>query len=130
MATRISLIRSARQKEERQQIGTFVTPFAQSLIDVEIQCLVRLSEAARDANQIQVALNSVVRAQLLEKVPSFPVLQEFASVMWLQKEEQVAVQYLSRLASDPVISHQGSINKTQKAALLARLVRTPLAYLN
>lgn len=124
MATRISLIRSTRQKEERQRIGTFITPFAQSLIDVEKKCLVRLSEAARDASQIQIALNSVVRAQLLEKTPSFSVLQEFASVLWVQKEEQVAVQYLSRLASGPGTPHQHleeSVDLTQQAALLARL---------
>ncbi|KAF9466074.1 hypothetical protein BDZ94DRAFT_1319724 [Collybia nuda] len=122
MATRISLIRSARQKEERQRIGTSTTPFAQNLIDVEQKCLVRLSEAARDANQIQIAINSVVRAQLLEKSPSFYILQEFASVLWAQKEEQMAVQYLSRLASSPEFTNvDESADAIQLAALLTRL---------
>jgi ataxia telangiectasia mutated family protein len=125
MATRISLIRSVRQKEERQQIGILLTPFAQSLIEVEKKCLVRLSEAARDAHQIQIALNSVVRAQRLESSPSFEVSQEFASVLWIQKEEKLAVQFLKELIArdEPKMPSQNPINATQKASLLARLVR-------
>lgn len=117
MATRISLIRSVRQKEERQQIGTSISAFAQGLIDIERKCLVRLSEAARDANQMQVALNSVARAQRLDSSLFLDVSQEFASVLWLQKEERLAVQFLG-----DVITRSTSNEPTQKAVLLARLV--------
>jgi ataxia telangiectasia mutated family protein len=124
MATRISLIRSIRQKEERAQIGYLVAPFARALIDVEKSCLVRLSEAARDAHQIQIALNSIVRAQRLEKVSTFEVSQEFASVLWRQKEQKLAVQFLKDLAMRPnaeIPSHDATDDK-KKALLLARLV--------
>lgn len=123
MASRISLIRSARQKEERQRIGTLITPFNQGLIDIEKQCLVRMSQAARKAKQVQIALNSVIRAQGLEKSPSFAVFEEFASVLWCQKEEKFAVEFLDRLRSDDRHKHiQGTVSDTQRALLLSRLV--------
>lgn len=124
MATRISLLRSVRRNEERQQIGTLTTPFAQGLMDIEKGCLLRLSEAARNENQIQIALNSVIRAQRLEQSSSFPVLQEFSNVLWRQKEEQVAVRLLERLVSqDSQTSTNATITPAKKAVLLARLVR-------
>jgi serine-protein kinase ATM len=124
MATRISLLRSVRRNEERQQIGTLTTPFAQGLMDIEKGCLLRLSEAARNVNQIQIALNSVIRAQRLEKSSSFAVTQEFSNVLWRQKEEQVAVQFLERLVSQGFkLSDHATISPTKKAVLLARLVR-------
>jgi serine-protein kinase ATM len=124
MATRISLIRSVRQKEERNQIGDLITPFTQRLVDVEKYCLVQLSEAARDAHQIQIALNSIVRAQRLEKTASFEVSQEFASVLWLQKEEKLAVQFMKELVGrdDKNVPATDRIDNTRKAMLLARLV--------
>lgn len=123
MATRMSLIRSLRQKEQRERIGDLVTPFIRSLIDVETRCLVRLSEAARDANQIQIALNSVVRAQTLENPPRPDVSQEFSSVLWFQKEEKLAVQFLERVIPPEEAATQNPIAKSKRALLLARLVR-------
>jgi ataxia telangiectasia mutated family protein len=124
MATRISLIRSVRQREQREQIGTLLAPFAQGLIEVEKQCLVRLSAAARESNQMQVALNSIVRAQGLEDIPTFEVSQEFANVLWSQKEQKLAVQFLKDLVERS--SHAAPselVNKNNKASSLARLVR-------
>jgi serine-protein kinase ATM len=124
MATRISLLRSVRRNEERQQIGILTTPFALGLMDIEKGCLLRLSEAARNVNQIQIALNSVIRAQRLEKVPSIAVTQEFSNVLWRQKEEQVAVQFLEKLVTqDSKSSDDVTMNPTQEAILFARLVR-------
>jgi ataxia telangiectasia mutated family protein len=122
MATRVSLIRSVRQKEERDQIGNLLSPFARGLIDVEKQCLLRLSEAARDAHQHQIALNSIVRAQRLERTTSFEVSQEFASVLWLQGEERLAVQFLKELLNKAEVG-MPTQDKTRSALLLARLVR-------
>jgi ataxia telangiectasia mutated family protein len=125
MATRISLIRSVRQKEKRDQIGTLVTPFIHGLTALETRCLVGLSEAARDANQIQIALNSIVRAQNLEeRTHDFDVSQEFACVLWFQKEQKLAIQFLKDLLhqyNGPIVS--GSpMDETKKALILARLV--------
>ena len=124
MATRISLVRAARQKEERDQIGNIVSPFAQSLKEIEKKCLIRLSEAARAAGQVQIALNSVVHSQKLEEAATFDVSQEFASVLWLQREQKLAVQFLKELLN----SDNGAgtrIITERKAQLLAQLVNIP-----
>jgi serine-protein kinase ATM len=123
MATRISLLHSMRQKEQRQQIGDMISPLASTLIDIEKQCLIRISEAARESQNLQVALNSVVRAQKLEQSPSAAVSQEFASVLWLQKEHKFAVQFMK----DLIERHYRDVKKdttgiTRKALLLSRLV--------
>lgn len=123
MATRISLIRSVRQKEQREQIGTLLAPFVRGLIEVEKKCLVRLSVAAREANQQQIALNAIVRAQGLEDVSTFEVSQEFARVLWLQKEQKLAVQFLKDLIGRTDEASSGLAEKERKASLLACLVR-------
>jgi serine-protein kinase ATM len=130
MATRISLIRSVRQREERQQIGNLLSPFAQGLIDVEKLCLVRLSAAARESNQVQIALNSIVRAQGLESAPTFEVSQEFANVLWLQKEQKLAVQFLRDLVERTGHATPSELApEANKASLLARIVRCLYKYL-
>ena len=129
MATRISLLRSTRQKEQRQQIGTAATPFISGLMDIEKQCLSRISKAARESHNSQIALNSVIRAQKLERSPSALVSQEFANVLWGQKEHKVAVQCLKDLVSShfPDITSETTQDPTQKALLLARLVMCAIA---
>ncbi|KIJ65638.1 hypothetical protein HYDPIDRAFT_167269 [Hydnomerulius pinastri MD-312] len=97
LATRVSLIRSVRRKEERDRIGDMITSFNSSLLELEKRCLVRLSVAARKSNQLQVALNSIVKAQRLEGAATYEVSQEFSNVLWLQKEQKLAVQSLKDL---------------------------------
>jgi ataxia telangiectasia mutated family protein len=124
VATRISLLRSARQKEQRQQIGPALTPFISGLVDIEKQCLTRISEAARESHNLQIALNSVIRAQKLERSPTAFVSQEFAKVLWDQGEHKVAVQFLKDLIGPhlPDIKSETTRDHAQKASLLARLV--------
>ncbi|KAI0630512.1 hypothetical protein C8Q77DRAFT_1063237 [Trametes polyzona] len=123
MATRISLIRSLRQKEQRDQIGDLVSPFSAALLDLERACLLCVSERARDATESQLALNSVVRAQHLEKKTSPVVTREFSNVLWLMKEPKLAIKSLSSLLS--VLGEGGSVNdapsRLQRASLLAQL---------
>lgn len=122
MATRISLVRSVRQKEERQQIGNMMMPFVRHLLDVEKKCLLRLSQAARAASEVQVALNSVIRAQKLDANPSPEVSEELANVLWLQKEEKTAVQFLQGIVK--AIPRDGKDDRSvHYALLLSRLVR-------
>ncbi|THH15268.1 hypothetical protein EW146_g5182 [Bondarzewia mesenterica] len=125
MATRISLLRSVRQKEQRIQIGTIRTPFVSELFDIERRCLIRISEAARDSQNLQVALNSVTRAQHLEqKHKSNPnTSQEFASVLWLKKEPKSAVGYMQDLIDRHFQTTylQDTQAYAQKARLLSRL---------
>jgi ataxia telangiectasia mutated family protein len=127
MATRISLIQSVKHREQREQIGNIPTPFVTGLTDIEKRCLIRLSEAARSSSHQQVALNSIIRAQQLEKIPSFDISQEFASVLWMQKEQKLAVEFLRdlMLREDPEYARptvDASING-RRAHLLAQLVR-------
>jgi ataxia telangiectasia mutated family protein len=130
VATRISLLRSARQQEQRQQIGTALTPFISGLMDIEKQCLTRISEAARESHNLQIALNSVIRAQKLERSPTAFVSQEFANVLWDQGEHKVAVQFLKDLILPhfPDIKSETTLDHAQKASLLARLVICTVTY--
>jgi serine-protein kinase ATM len=130
VATRISLLRSARHKEQRQQIGTTLTPFISGLMDIEKQCLIRISEAARESHNLQIALNSVIRAQKLERSPTALVSQEFANVLWDQREHKVAIQFLKDLIRlhFPDIKSETPRDHTQKALLLARLVMYTVTY--
>jgi len=100
-----------------------VTPLVSTLIDMEKQCLIRISEAARESQNIQVALNSVARAQRLEQNPSSAVSQEFASVLWLQKEHKFAVQFMKDLIERHYCDvEKDTVGITKKALLLSRLV--------
>jgi len=113
-----------REKEEREQIGNLVTPFIRALIDVEKSCLLSLSKAARESLNLQVALNSVVRAQTLEKQPSSLVSQEYANVLWLHNERKLAVQFLKELVvlKPKEIQKLSGEFRLKNAVLLARLV--------
>ncbi len=125
MATRIALIRSVRQKEQRDQIGDLVSPFCDALQNMEKACLLCLSQRARDVNQAQVALNSIIRAQNLEQSPTSKVSVEFANVLWLMKEPKIAIKTLERVTSSISLdkARHDAEETLQHAILLARLVR-------
>jgi ataxia telangiectasia mutated family protein len=93
-------------------------------MDIEKQCLTRISEAARESHNLQIALNSVIRAQKLERSPTALVSQEFANVLWGQGEHKVAVQFLKDLIRLHFSDKKSETTRdhTQKASLLARLV--------
>ncbi|KAJ3745266.1 hypothetical protein DFH05DRAFT_1487185 [Lentinula detonsa] len=116
MATRVSLIKSARRKEMRHQIGAMLSPFSKTLLSVEKRCLLRLSQAARETHQPQIALNSVIKAKSLEGGSPFAVTEEFASVLWSHKEEKHAVEYLKDLQKEI-----GSTDPIWQAQVTARL---------
>ncbi|KAJ3839321.1 hypothetical protein F5878DRAFT_130270 [Lentinula raphanica] len=116
MATRLSLIKSARRKEQRDQIGNMLSPFSHLLLDVENQCLLHLSQAARETRQHQIALNSVIQARSLEGISPHRVKEEFASVLWSHKEEKHAVEYLKDLQREI-----GSDDPLWQAEVTARL---------
>ncbi|EIN09557.1 hypothetical protein PUNSTDRAFT_101425 [Punctularia strigosozonata HHB-11173 SS5] len=123
MATRVSLIRAVLQKEQREQIGQLITPFARCLIEAEQKCLIMISEAARESRHLQVAMNSVMSAQTLETVPTPYISQEFASVLWLHKEQKLAIQLLKQLlnVSNTSSPRPTTIDPLTDAGLIARL---------
>ncbi|KAI0091661.1 hypothetical protein BDY19DRAFT_638931 [Irpex rosettiformis] len=101
LATRISLLRSAREREQRIQIGDMATPLTERLKAYETSYLLKLSRAAREAGNPQIAINSVVRAQKLNGKEHFQVACEFANVLWLTKEPKMATEFLKGLLSRP-----------------------------
>ncbi|KAL0064377.1 Serine/threonine-protein kinase tel1 [Marasmius tenuissimus] len=122
MATRISLLRSARHREERQQIGSLRSPLSQALLETEKKCLLRLSSTARQMRHCQISLNSVTRAGKLEDTPSFSVCEEYASVLWEHQEEKLAVDLLKDLrAKLPAASTDDAGAAMQRALLNACL---------
>jgi len=121
MGTRISLVQATREQEKRRQIANILTPLSKTLLEVERQCLIRISQAARSSGQKQMALNAVFQAQGLSKESHFDVLQEFAYVLWQQGEQKQAIQVLSDLrASDT--SHDQAELAMLDAGLVSHIV--------
>jgi serine-protein kinase ATM len=107
------------------QIGNHVTPLAQSLMACETSYLLRLSRAAREVGHSQIAINAVVKAQNLNGREHFEVACEFANVLWLSKEPQIATEFLKGLLS--TVSQSSSSPHTglcSQASLLALMVRS------
>lgn len=131
-ATRMVLLHSVTQQEQRQQLGNLESSFLTFLKSLEIKCLLKVSEAARVSEEFQIAMNSTVRAQSLEKVPSPATLEEFAHVLWSQKEQKTAIEYLNSLSriqsreETSLGSPFASGDPTRRALLLARQVSVVL----
>ncbi|KAH9888765.1 hypothetical protein C8Q73DRAFT_708136 [Cubamyces lactineus] len=124
LTTRVSLVRSIRQKEQRDQIGDLRSLFCESLLDLERRSLLCLSERARDASEAQISLNSVVQAQNLERNPSSAVSREFANVLWLMKEPKLAIKSLGALTTttpDNSMALDDDTSMFTRATLLAQL---------
>jgi len=120
MSARIALVRSIRQREERQ-IGTMVSPFVRDLLELEKRCLLSLSQAAREADQTQIALNSILRARNLGGTAD--VAQEYANVLWSMNEPKLAVTYLTEM-----LKHTQADSNHLRARLLSKLVRQRLYF--
>ncbi|KAJ3532415.1 hypothetical protein NMY22_g7753 [Coprinellus aureogranulatus] len=115
MSTRIALIRSVRQREtQRHQIGDISSPAIEGCMKLEQQCLLSLSRAARDNDQPQIALNSIIKAQKLGIVSD--VSLEYANVLWSLNEPKLAVNHLSE-----TLKEVQSSPKLSKPAILAQL---------
>lgn len=112
------------EREQREQIGTMQSDLSMSLLKLEKKCLIQLSKAAREADQAQVALNSIIRALRLQGGLDTSVTQEYANVLWLKKEQKYAVEFLKRevLTRMKVPSNTNPFDKIQNALMLAKLV--------
>ena len=116
-------------REQRVQIGDLQSDLTRTLFQLERECLLQLSEASREANQPQTALNSVVSELKLDKNSDFKVHQEFANVLWLQNEQTFAVKYMkAELSRFGGSSTQNVMSNLQKALALAKLVSTHLKF--
>ena len=98
-------------------MGTLQSELTKALLELEMSSLVRLSRAAREARQPQIALNSVVSAMRSTPKPGLEVRTEFANVLWLQKEQKLAIECLRE-----GLSMSNDTERVQKALTLAKLV--------
>jgi ataxia telangiectasia mutated family protein len=120
MATRMTLLRSARHQLQRDQIGNIMSPAAQCLLDAERDSLLCVAEAAREFHQLQLALNAVTRARALETPPGVAVMQEFSCVLWSLNEQKLAIQSLKQLVSAQEDTQMEP--SVQRSLMLSRLV--------
>jgi serine-protein kinase ATM len=122
MSTRMILLRLAAAKEQRDQIGAMTSPLAQQLSLVEERCLLRLSSAARKAQNYQIALNAVTRAKKLNTMSHVNASVEFSNVLWGLEEQKTAIQSLKGI----VLAGSENLEdgSEEKASLLARLVNS------
>ena len=105
-------------------MGSLVSELTQSLLSLEKRCLLQLSEAARADNRTQIALNSIVKAQKLGMDTDSLVLQEYANVLWAQREHKFAVEFLKKeVDKHPVDMRESGEEVIRMALILARLVR-------
>lgn len=90
------------------------------LRSAEFQSLMRLGEFAIANDRTQVALNTLNRAQTLARDDAslFVLEAEFASVLWKQGEQKIAVDLLRRLTDKAT---RDSLHKLP--SLLSQLVR-------
>ncbi|KAI0078689.1 hypothetical protein K474DRAFT_1706258 [Panus rudis PR-1116 ss-1] len=123
MATRTSLIRFVRRREQREQFGDMVSPFCQDVLDLETRCLLQLSEAARQASHVQVALNAIVSAQSLRSQLQYELSQEYSNILWAKEEPKLAVANMRQLLTStlPNLSISDTIREARKVELLADL---------
>lgn len=108
-------------------MGDIATPTMLALSQAEFSSLLKLAQAARSNNRVQLALNSLQQAQTLvnDSVSSFELESEFASVLWLQGEQTIAVEHLRtvmrNVADDPRIIRQRPALLSQLVSQLSRI---------
>ncbi|WWD21232.1 hypothetical protein CI109_105716 [Kwoniella shandongensis] len=119
-ATRLSLLQSARQREQKNVIGDLLSPKMETIVDLEKSVQLRLSQIARENSNLQAAVNSITAVQQLEKgVISEGAQDAFSHVLWAQGEHGLAIQYLSDLVEGETRSHKSN-GSARLAVLLAR----------
>ncbi|PWN25736.1 hypothetical protein BDZ90DRAFT_61352 [Jaminaea rosea] len=123
---RQSLLRSQRYRIQASQIGDLLEPATEEALKSESRLLLNLCRAARKQDRQQAAMNAVTRAQKLCKhlAPSArpaDLTPEFASVLWNQGEEVIAIQALSEEIEALPQSATSRDDRLHKAKLLAEL---------
>ncbi|KAM0786662.1 hypothetical protein ACM66B_002111 [Microbotryomycetes sp. NB124-2] len=100
LSSRITLLRHLQLAEGADAVGDQFVPDAVSkLANVERACLVKLSQNARESENLQIALNAVTAAHRLVNHPSQAneVDGELAQVLWTQGEHGTAIRLLEEV---------------------------------
>ncbi|KAJ1306984.1 hypothetical protein OPQ81_007964 [Rhizoctonia solani] len=124
VATRLSLLRANIHKNRALQIGNIDDEDTKKLLEYEQDLLIKLSQAARDSQKNQVALNSIIRAGNGAQKNEFAFVQEYASVMWANQEQKTAVGFLRQVLGRPEDKHTRSSNDLVPFAQLLSLLGT------
>ncbi|KAJ9474748.1 Serine/threonine-protein kinase TEL1 [Pseudozyma hubeiensis] len=123
--TQQSLLQIARQRMQSTQIGDVLDGPAEEIARVERLLLVRLSQHAREHEKLQKAINATARAEKIELLlgdGANLAREEFAAVLWDQKEHSPAMQLLSQIVDDLAITTQASTQQRRRGARLLALL--------
>jgi ataxia telangiectasia mutated family protein len=98
MSVRLSLLRSQRRSFEASQMGDIPDVAALKIIEKETTTLLSLSQEARRASKLQIAMNSVTQAQQLSQdLTRSSVEEEFASLLWDLGDHATAIESLTNI---------------------------------
>jgi ataxia telangiectasia mutated family protein len=114
-ATRVSLIQSARERENKNVIGDLLSNQSEGLVKLEIASQLRLSELARKEGDLQAAVNAVTAVRQLELPDqvSDEAQDEFSQVLWAQGHHSLAIRHITNIA-------KGLQDGRRRALLLGR----------
>ncbi|CAE7216508.1 unnamed protein product [Rhizoctonia solani] len=124
VATRLSLLRANIHKNRAMQIGNIDSEDTKKLLEYEQDLLIKLSQAARDSQKNQIALNSIIRAGNGAQKNEFEFIQEYASVMWANQEQKPAVGFLRQSLGRPEDKHKRCLQDAASYAQLLSLLGT------
>ncbi|CUA74607.1 ataxia telangectasia mutated family protein [Rhizoctonia solani] len=124
VATRLSLLRANIHKNRAMQIGNIDSEDTKKLLEYEQDLLIKLSQAARDSQKNQIALNSIIRAGNGAQKHEFEFVQEYASVMWANQEQKTAVGFLRQFLGRPEDKRKISSKDAASYAQLLSLLGT------
>ncbi|KAL1411153.1 Serine/threonine-protein kinase tel1 [Vanrija albida] len=129
-ATRLSMIRSAAERESKNQFGDLQSDELKGLTKLEVSCHLRLSELARKEGNLQASVNAVTSIRQLESSIrpgggisfSDEAQDEFSQMLWAQGEHSLAIQHVGSLSDALTIASANSKTKTKTEDYLRRAV--------
>nr|ODO03836.1 hypothetical protein L204_00175 [Cryptococcus depauperatus CBS 7855] len=99
-ATRLSLCRFIKQREQQDSIGEQLTHKSILAQNAERSCHINLCEMALQENNLQVAINSITALQSLDIGKENETQDFFCEVLWRQDEHALAIQLVQDLVNE------------------------------
>lgn len=125
LRTRQLLLQAVRQRLQSDQIGDALDRPAEEIARVERLLLVQLSRQAREHEKLQKAINATARAESIEVAlgdGANLAREEFAAVLWDQKEHSPAMQLLSQIVDDLGVTTRSTMQQKRRGARLLSLL--------
>ncbi|EST09037.1 PIK-related kinase, FATC [Kalmanozyma brasiliensis GHG001] len=123
--TRQAVLEAARQRMQSHQIGDVLDGPAEQVARAERLLLVQLSRHSREHEKLQKAINATARAERIESAlgdGANLAREEFAAVLWDQKEHPPAIQLLSQIVDHLAVTTQASAQQRRRGARLLALL--------